>query len=81
MSGTAWKDTVAPFLGADYELDKLWQEHEDLERQLAEIDGIRWLTPDQETRRRELQRRKLYGKDRMLARVQALNGDTAAAAG
>ncbi|RMF13385.1 MAG: DUF465 domain-containing protein [Candidatus Dadabacteria bacterium] len=73
MTGTAWKDTVAPFLGADYELDKLWEEHEQLERQLAEIDGIRWLTPDQETQRRELQRRKLFGKDRMLARVQSLS--------
>ena len=72
MAELTWTETVEPFLGNHYELDRLWSEHQQLEEQLAELDQIRWPTPEQEQTRRTLQRTKLHGKDKMMAIARQL---------
>ncbi len=72
MTETVWKSRVQPHLGNHYELDRLWQEHEELERQLAEFDRSKWLSAEQELERKKLQKEKLAGKDRMLAIVDQI---------
>lgn len=67
MPDSAWIETVKPMLGSNYELDRLWKEHQELEAQLAELDQAKWLTSEQEQERRTLQRKKLHGKDKMMA--------------
>jgi hypothetical protein len=49
------------------ELRALWEEHQALEGQLARLDGLRFLTPEEELKRKEIQKRKLAGRDRIQA--------------
>lgn len=72
MTDSAWKARVQPHLGSDYELDRLWKEHEGLEGALADLDRVKWLTAEQEAERKRLQKEKLAGKDRMIAIVDGL---------
>jgi len=72
MSERPWAERVKPHLGRQYELDKLWQEHEQYEAELAELEKVKWPTNEQEFERRRLQKAKLAGKDRMLAIVDVL---------
>lgn len=71
MSEASWTDRVRPFLGQNYELDRLWKEHEEFEAKLAELDRIKWPTPEQDFERKRMQKEKLAGKDRMLAIVES----------
>lgn len=73
MTDSAWKARVRPHLGSNYELDRLWKEHEALEQALAELDQIKWLSAEQEAERKRLQKQKLAGKDRMIAIVDRLS--------
>ncbi|MBI3013850.1 MAG: DUF465 domain-containing protein [Candidatus Tectomicrobia bacterium] len=52
------------------EFDELWKEHEYLEQQLQEINNLRYLTASQEMRKKEIQKLKLRGKDRMAAIIE-----------
>ena len=47
------------------EINRLKQEHMDLKQQLSGFEGTRYLTSSQQLERRELQKRKLYVKDRI----------------
>ena len=76
MPGRSWVETVKPYLGHHYELDRLWRKHAELEARLAELDRIKWLTPEQEFERKRLQKEKLAGKDRMLAIARELAATT-----
>lgn len=49
------------------EFCQLLAEHEEYETQLETFNGLRYLTSEQEMARKQLQKRKLLGKDRMLA--------------
>ena len=46
---------------------RLWAQHQRYEEQLAELDRLHHLLPDQELERRTIQKLKLAGKDRMAA--------------
>lgn len=48
------------------EIDRLKQEHMDLKDRLTDLSNHRYLTSDQQFERRELQKRKLLVKDRIL---------------
>lgn len=52
------------------EFDELWKEHEYLEQQLQEINRLHYLTASQEIRKKEIQKLKLRGKDRMAAIIE-----------
>lgn len=45
----------------------LLEEHQALEQQLEEFNKRRYISPDQEVERKNLQKRKLLKKDRMAA--------------
>ena len=72
MPDSEWAASVRTFLGSDYELDRLWDEHQKLKAQLAELDSIRWQTEEQQQERRRLQRLKLHGKDKITSIMQTL---------
>lgn len=50
---------------------RLWIRHQRYEQQLADLDRIHHLTPDQELQRKNLQKLKLAGKDQMMQLVRA----------
>jgi uncharacterized protein YdcH (DUF465 family) len=50
---------------------KLYDEHLKYERQLEELDKVRFLTPEQEMQRKTIQKLKLSGKDRMAQMMDA----------
>jgi uncharacterized protein YdcH (DUF465 family) len=43
----------------------LWSEHQNLESRLEELDGRLHLTPEEELERKQVQKLKLAGKDRI----------------
>jgi len=49
---------------------RLWSRHQRYERQLAELDRFRYLSPEQELERKTIQKLKLAGKDEMAAMVR-----------
>jgi uncharacterized protein YdcH (DUF465 family) len=50
----------------DRELKQYYDEHLALEQQLAEFNRKFYLTPEQELEKKQLQKRKLSGKDRIM---------------
>lgn len=49
----------------DKELKELWDEHLDYEEKLEQLNKRRYLSTEEEMRRKELQKLKLHGKDRI----------------
>lgn len=56
---------IAALVRHDDELRRLWREHQELERRLEELDGLPHLTPEEQVERKQVQKRKLAGKDRI----------------
>jgi hypothetical protein len=56
---------VRKLLAENEAFQRLWSRHLQYERQLAELDRIHYLTPEQELERRTIQKLKLAGKDEM----------------
>lgn len=52
------------------EFRKLSEEHRQLDMILAEMDGKRYLTPEEEFERKKIQKQKLMKKDKMAALVR-----------
>jgi len=53
---------------------RLWAQHQRYEQQLADLDRLHHLLPDQELERRTIQKLKLAGKDKMAAIVREAGG-------
>jgi len=49
----------------DQELRTLWEQHQDFEKRLEEFDRQAHLTPSEDLERRQIQKLKLAGKDRI----------------
>lgn len=60
------EELIQTLLEHDAELKALYEEHLDLERQLEDFNRRLYLTPEQEIARKQLQKRKLLGKDRIM---------------
>ena len=58
------------------EFKKLSEEHRSLDVLLAEIDGKRYLTSEEEVERKKLQKQKLLKKDRMAELVRDYKKNT-----
>lgn len=58
-------ELIQSFIKKDQQLAVLYREHLDYEKQLAKLDNKLFLTPEEEVLRKELQKRKLLGKDRI----------------
>lgn len=52
-------------LSEDKVLEGLYKEHLSYEKTLAKLDNKLFLTPEEEVLRKELQKKKLQGKDKM----------------
>lgn len=61
-------------LAENVAFQRLWSLHQKYELQLAELDRLHHLTPEQELSRRNLQKLKLAGKDEMAALVREASG-------
>ena len=57
-------------LPVNEELRQHYEEHLEFERQLDELNRKLYLTPEQDFQRKELQKRKLAGKDRIMEILQ-----------
>ena len=69
------EEPVAKRLLAENEVfQRLWAQHQRYEQQLAELDRLHHLLPDQELERRTIQKLKLAGKDKMAAIVREAGG-------
>ena len=61
---------IAALVRHDEELRHLWREHQELEKRLDELNGLAHLSPGEQVERKQVQKRKLAGKDR-IARILA----------
>jgi uncharacterized protein YdcH (DUF465 family) len=61
---------IKTLLHEDDEFKALYAEHEELEGKLAALDSLHYLSPEQELERRQHQKLKLRGRDRMEEIIQ-----------
>ncbi len=47
------------------EFRKLWDEHEELEKRLSQLEGQRFLTPEEVMEVKKIKKQKLLGRDRI----------------
>ena len=60
------EELIQTLVADDAELRQFYDEHLALEKQLAELNRKLYLTPEQEVEKKQLQKRKLHGKDRIM---------------
>ena len=60
------EQAIVSLLDQDSELRKYYEEHQELEKKLAEYHHKPRLSPDEEVEMKKLQKRKLMGKDKMM---------------
>jgi len=60
------RSRIAALSSEDPELKGLWEQHLDFERRLEKYDALSHLTPDEERERKQIQKLKLAGKDKMV---------------
>lgn len=60
------EEFILTLLEHDAELKTFYEEHLDLERQLEDFNRRLYLSPEQEIERKQLQKRKLSGKDKIM---------------
>jgi uncharacterized protein len=60
------KQVIASLLDKDPELKKYYEEHQELEKKLAEFQHKHHLSPDEEVEKKKLQKLKLVGKDKIM---------------
>jgi uncharacterized protein YdcH (DUF465 family) len=63
-------DVVEILKKENEEFRKLTEEHRSLDSLLSEIDSKRYLTPEEEIERKNIQKQKLFKKDRMAELVR-----------
>ncbi len=59
------KQLIAKHINHDEELKKYVDEHVEFEKQLEELSGKPFLTPDEEIKQKELKKLKLAGRDKI----------------
>ena len=56
---------IRKLIPKDKELKKLLDEHQDYEQKLEQLNKRRYLSTEEEMRRKEIQKLKLHGKDKI----------------
>jgi uncharacterized protein YdcH (DUF465 family) len=56
---------IRKLIPKDKELKRLWDEHLDFEEKLEQLNKRRYLSTEEEMRRKEIQKLKLSGKDKI----------------
>ena len=59
------RDRIESLVTGNAELRSLWEEHQELERRLDEMNSRSHLSPSEQEARKLLKKRKLAGKDRI----------------
>jgi len=59
-------ELIKSLIDQDSELKRYYDEHLELEQQLDALNRRLYLTPEQELERKQIQKRKLHGKDRIM---------------
>lgn len=60
------EDLILSLLGKDTELKHYYEEHLELEKRLASLQHKHYLTPSEDLEKRQIQKVKLAGKDKMM---------------
>ena len=60
------EQTIVSLLDKDPELKKCYEEHQELEKKLAEFQHKHHLSPEEEVEMKKIQKLKLAGKDRIM---------------
>jgi uncharacterized protein YdcH (DUF465 family) len=68
------EELITRLLPVDEELRHYYEEHVELESQLTEFNRRLYLSPEQEVAKKDLQKRKLLGKDRIMEILQRHRG-------
>lgn len=66
------QDVMCNLCENDPRFRKLYEEHLLLEKQLQRLDDLTFLTTEQETERKKIQKMKLSGKDEMEQFISAM---------
>ena len=70
------QEIVGKLLELDEEFKTLHHEHKSMEKQLAQFDGKPYLTPEEEATVKRLKKQKLFGKDKMYAKISEYKRNT-----
>ena len=68
------EELIQSLVTHDPELRQYYEEHLALEQQLSEFNRKLYLTPQQEFEKKQLQKRKLHGKDRIMEILEKHRG-------
>jgi uncharacterized protein YdcH (DUF465 family) len=60
------EELIRTLIDRDQDLRRFYEEHVDLEKQLATLQHKHHLTPEEEIERKRIQKLKLAGKDRIM---------------
>jgi uncharacterized protein YdcH (DUF465 family) len=60
------EELIRTLVDRDPELKRCYEEHLDLEKQLASLQHKHFLTPEEDLERKRIQKVKLAGKDRIM---------------
>jgi uncharacterized protein len=60
------EELIRSLIDRDAELKQFYEEHLELEKQLAGLQHKHYLTPEEELERKRIQKLKLVGKDRIM---------------
>ena len=63
------EQTIVSLLDKDPELKKFYEEHQELEKKLADFQHKHFLSSEEEVEMKKIQKLKLAGKDRMMELV------------
>jgi len=69
------EELIQTLIPHDEELKRFYEEHVELESQLAELNRKLYLTPEQDLEKKQLQKRKLSGKDRIMQILEKHRAD------
>jgi hypothetical protein len=73
------EQAIVSLLERDPELKKFYDEHRELEKQLAEFQHKHYLSPEEEIEMKKIQKLKLAGKDRMMQILEKYRNSRAVA--
>ncbi len=68
------EELIQSLLSFDSELKQYYEEHLALEQRLSEFNRRLYLTPEQELEKKQLQKRKLSGKDQIMKILEKHRG-------
>ncbi len=69
------KELIVAVAHQDFELRRCWDEHQRLEHGIERLNSKLYLSAEEELERKEMQKRKLLGKDRLMQMLERYRGE------